>query len=84
MGPARKEPDQSTYSGRLAKRMIDLRTKADFSVADVVERMAKAGYEIKDMAYRHWESNRRQPDLDALPAIAKALKVRIKDLMPAR
>lgn len=84
MTPKRVEVDTETYSGRIAKRMRRFRDKAKLGVPAVIESMAKAGWEIGEPAYRHWENNTRPPHVDALPAIAKALGVTLDDLLPKR
>ncbi|GAB5405486.1 MAG: hypothetical protein Aurels2KO_37170 [Aureliella sp.] len=84
MSPAAKEPDQSTYSGRFAARLRMLREKAGLSVDQVVEKMAKAGYELNRQTFYGWENAKRQVNWDAIPAIAKALKTKPVDLIPKK
>lgn len=84
MNPAPKAPDESTYSGRFAARLRSLREKAGLSVDDVVAKMEKAGYPLRVQTYYGWENGRRQVNWDALPAIAKALKVKPRDVIPEK
>ena len=84
MSPARKEPDISTYSGRIAKRMQRLRLDAEKSVQEVIVSMEKNGYSIGEPAYRHWENGTRPQHVNALPAIAKALGVKLEELLPKK
>jgi len=84
MAKKRKAVDTSTYSGRVAKRLVKLREEAGLSVEEVVASLNKTGYEIGDKAYRHWEANSRQVNWNAIPMICKALKVKPRDLIPVR
>ena len=73
MTPKRKEPDLSTYAGRVAARLRQLREKAGLSVKETVEKINMAGYAITEMAYYSWENGNRQINLNAIPALAKTL-----------
>ena len=85
MAPARKEPDVSTYSGRVAKRLRELRDRAGLSVPELLERLDRYGYSLSLQGYYKWENGRAKVDLDAVPALSKALRLkRIKDLFPAK
>ena len=66
MGPARKQPDTKTYSGRCAVRLRELREKRHMTVEAVaiaVGRPAKTIY--------NWEAGISEPPRDALPLLAK-------------
>lgn len=82
MSPARKEPDTSTYSGRVGKKIRELREAKNLTLKDVVERLNALDVEIKLAAYSHWELGQRQIDWDAIPAIAECLGVSIRKLLP--
>jgi transcriptional regulator with XRE-family HTH domain len=82
--PPRKDPDKTKYSGRLAIRIRAAREKTGMSVEALVKRMNDAGYEIYLPTYYHWENGQRQPQLDALPILARILKVSLHDLLPPR
>ena len=82
MGKKRGIVSTDSYSGRLAVRLVQTREKAGYTVEEAVERVNKFGFDITNQAYRHWEANRRQVNWDALPVIAKALKVKPRDLVP--
>jgi len=84
MNPATVEADDTVYSGRLAKAMRAIRTKNSLSVVETIQRMGKAGYPISEAAYRHWENGTRVQHVDAIPALAKALKVTIHELLPQK
>ena len=88
MSPAAKAPDQSTYSGRFAARLRMLREKAGLSVDEVVERIAKYNTSGRNspklQAIYGWEQSKASPHLDLLPAIAKSLKVKVRELMPEK
>ncbi len=84
MTPARKMPEMDSYSGRLGYRLRKLRNNAKLSIDEVAERMEKFGYTIKPNTFRHWEIARTSPPWDAVPAIAKALKVKPRELVPVK
>ena len=46
------------------------------TVPDMVERIVKHGYEITESNYYKWENKNAVPPLDAMPAVAKALKLK--------
>lgn len=77
MGRSRKEVDTNTYTGRFAARLRTLREDAGLSVDQLAE---KSG--IPRTSLYNWESATRQPLLDQIPVIAKALGVKIADLLP--
>ena len=84
MSPARREPDVRTYSGRVAKRLRQLRDRSGYSVQQVVERMERFGYALSIQGYYKWENGRAKVDLDAVPALAKALRLKtVKELFPS-
>jgi len=78
----RNHVDTSTYAGRVAIRIRELREAAGLDVRDCAKRITKAGYKIGSSTLYHWENGGRQPQLDAIPYIAKALRVRIAELFP--
>lgn len=83
MSPARKPVDESTYSGRFAARLRELREKRGLTVQEAAESISKAGYQIAERGYYSWESHKNQPPLDAFPALAEAFSLkRIRDLLP--
>ncbi len=84
MAPARKEPKMDTYSQRLSVRMRKLREEAGFTVEEVVERMAKFGYEVPVQTYYKWENQRTVPRLDAMPAFAKSVKMKVREIFPSK
>jgi len=70
MTPRKKEPDMSTYSGRLAARLRHLRELAGLSVSEVLEQLDAAGIKVAMSAYYSWEAGTRQVPLDIAPALA--------------
>ncbi len=84
MAPAPKPIDDSTYSGRVAIRLRKLREGAGLSVEQVVEKLNNAGWSIGVQTYYGWENKRRSVDLDAVPFVAKVLKVKPRELLPEK
>ena len=80
--PARIEPDEDSYRGRFSARLFTLRKHRD--VAEIVKAVRKAGFsKVTRSTYYNWEGGKTDPPIAALPAIAKALGVKIADLFPA-
>lgn len=79
-----KQPDTTTYSGRFAVRIRELRTAAGLSIDELAAKMVAAGYQISAPTLYHWENGNRDPHLDAVPALAKCLWVKIADIFPAK
>jgi DNA-binding XRE family transcriptional regulator len=76
MNPAPIPPDDSTYSGRVASRLKELRVKAGLTVEEMVERLSQRGVNVAVGTYYHWEAGRRDISLNAVPAIASALSLK--------
>ena len=74
----RKTIDTSTYEGRFAARLKELREKAKLTPEQVAEAL---GMNLSSIY--HWESGTRAPNIGDLPAVAKVLKLKkTKDLLP--
>lgn len=77
MGRRRKTVDQSTYSGRVAVRLRELREKKKKTVAEVAKAL-----KIPASTYYGYENNQSEPTLDRFAKIAKILGVKPGDLFP--
>ncbi len=76
----KKKPDDSTYSGRFAIRLYELRKKAGLSAEQVAEELGVGGNTVL-----HWEANRRMPPVDTYPILAEIFKLKkVKDLLPEK
>lgn len=85
MGRARKEPDKTRYSGRLAIRLRELREQGGLTVDDVIERLQRAGLDVKRATYYAYECGDVTVPLDLFPALTKALKATSpSDLLPPK
>lgn len=83
--PPRTEIDTSTYSGRVAQRMRDLRTEKGWTVADLLERVNRllpAEMRIAQPTLHGWDRGLRKIDPDYYPAIAAAFGKSIKAFLP--
>lgn len=78
--PAKKEIDTSTYRGRFATRLRELRSDKD--VAKILKSLEKSGHAIGRATYYNWESATTDPPLNAIPSLAKALGVTVSELFP--
>jgi len=66
MGPARREPDTNTYSGRCAVRLRALREKHGLSVEDVA-----TACDCTTRTIYKWEAGHTYPVTKMLPTLAK-------------
>ena len=80
----RREPDHKKYSGRIAKRLRELREAQSLTVDELAEKVTKAGYAVSAPTLYAWENGRLQVQLDAIPCLSKALQVLIEDLLPRK
>ena len=77
MGRKRKQIDTSTYSGRFAARLRELRDKQGLTTREISE---KTG--IPSGTLECWESGRRSPVNEHFLALAKVLKTTPRNLLP--
>ena len=76
-----KQLPGETYAERIAMRIRDLRKKADMDVATLAQKVTKAGYPLAKPTLSHWENGTRDVNLNAIPYLAKALKVNLAELV---
>ena len=76
MSPARKEPDDSIYSGRFAIRLRKLREKAGLTIEDMVSQTG-----IPQLTLYRWEAGYSRPPMDMYPILAEALGVKVRTLL---
>lgn len=84
MGKKRKSLDVSTFSNRVAARLVKLREASGLTPDELAAKVTKSGYEISPVTLRHWENGNRAVALDAVPALAKSLKVKVREFFPSR
>lgn len=88
MPPARKDASdlkQDTLSKAIGAEMRRIRVDGNWTIKEVTDRMAayrKDPYIVSPAGYRHWENGTRPMPLSALGTIAKALRVKVHDLIP--
>ena len=74
----RKTIDTSTYEGRFAARLKELRERAKLSPEQVAEALG-----VSVVAIYHWEAANRTPPLGAFPKFARLYKLKkIGDILP--
>jgi transcriptional regulator with XRE-family HTH domain len=66
-----KPPNTSTYTGRVAAKLRELRLKRGWSVDDVRDRLAMRGIEVSAQAIYKWETGLRPVPVDVIPVIAR-------------
>jgi transcriptional regulator with XRE-family HTH domain len=82
VGRKKKEPDLTHYSGRLAHRVRGLREAAGMDVERLALRVTQAGYQVAAQTIYGWENGKNSIPVDVLPALAEALGVSIRKLVP--
>lgn len=82
---SQKKPNRSTYLGRVAARLRELREQAGYtSAAKFAEAITNAGYEVHGQTVYGWEIGTSSPHVGAMPAITKALQIPIAEILPPR
>lgn len=86
VGRRRTSPDTSTYTGRLAARLRKLREQRGKSVDEMHTSLTsrRIGLDISRKTYYAWEAGSHDIPTHALPALAKALGIGVRELMPDR
>ena len=82
MGRPPKEPDLTTYAGRLGARLRALREERGWSVEQFRDRLEAAGLGAAAGTIRNWERGDRTPPAESFPFIASVLGVAPGDLLP--
>lgn len=67
MTPTKREPDLTTYAGRFAARLRELRQEAGLTQAEAAERLG-----LPQQTISKWERGEHTPSLKQFPAIAEA------------
>lgn len=74
----KKEPDRTTYSGRFAARLYELRKKAGLSAEQVAEELG-----VSAMAVYQWEAGSRKLSIELFPEMAKLYKLKkTREILP--
>lgn len=82
MGRKPAEPDLSTYRGRFAARLRELRTRKYATQGEFIDALQARGLEVKQNTLSGWETGQREPGLDLYPFLADALGVSVRSLLP--
>lgn len=78
-----KQVDTTTYSGRLAVRIHELRIKSGMTVDQLADAIRAQGFEVKKITVYSWERGASSPHVDAFPYIARALGLKsVRALLP--
>lgn len=81
--PRKAEPDLSTFAGRIAARLVRLRTKAGLNVDEAIAKIAAHKYAVTRNTIYRWERAEVSIPCDALPAIAAAYGVSVRSVLPS-
>ena len=83
MPRAEKDPDTSTYSGRIAARVRELRKKRGLSREELWVKLTAEGCHVGVPSLYNYENGRAKINPDDYPAFAKALGCKsVKDFLP--
>jgi transcriptional regulator with XRE-family HTH domain len=83
--PAKTEIDTSSYSGRMAARLRQLREAKGWTVAELQERIntrVPKARRIAQQTVHSWDSGRRIINTDYLPALADCFGLSIGGFLP--
>jgi len=83
--PAKKEIDETSYSGRIAARLRELRTAKGWTVADLLERLNRElpkAMRVTGHALHKWDAAERKIDPDYYPALAKVFGLSTRAFLP--
>ena len=80
-----RQPDTTTYSGRIARRMRKLRKAKKMSIDEMRIALESAGVVMVNSALYAYENGNRQINPDHYPALAKVLGCEsVRDFLPSR
>lgn len=82
VGRKKKEPDLSTYSGRVAARLRALREGKRLSPEDMVDRLGERGIRLTITSYYRYESGTHSLPLDYLPDVAHVFGMTVRAFLP--
>lgn len=83
MGRKPSSPDSSTYAGRVAARLRELREKKGLTVEHMVNSLNTLhGANIKPVTYYTYEAGSRDLPLNLFPAVASVLGTSIAKFLP--
>lgn len=82
MGRTPKNQPAESYSQRFAANLKRLRLRRQLTGKGAAEAITEAGYQCEWRTYYDWEAGNTSPNIDALPALSKALGVSIRSLFP--
>ena len=77
MGRKKREPDLTTYSGRVAHNLRTIRTNRGWTVDELAEKLG-----IKARALYAYENGTRSLDPDLYPFVARAFRMKLLDFLP--
>lgn len=78
-----REPDTSTFSGRLGANLRRYRKRAGLSQEALATRLRDDyGLDITSQSLSHYETGKRSMQVDDLPAFAQALGITVRRLLP--
>lgn len=81
VGRNKTAKDLSTLSGRIGNAVCILRTFKGTSVEKFRAALARHGCEVSEATIYAWEAGTRPIPINDLPAIAKALRTTVRDLI---
>jgi len=82
VGRRKREPDLTTYAGRVAARLRSLREEKGWTVEELVKRLQKAGLAVEAPTLYQWENGHRSVALEHVPALAAVFGKTVRAFLP--
>ena len=83
VGRNKTAKDLSTFTGRVGHAMYLRRLGAGLSIEQFRAKLARHDCHVSEATIYAWEAGTRPIPLNELPAIAKALRAKVHDLLPS-
>lgn len=83
--PPKSNIDTSTYSGRIAARIRELREARGWTVKELANRInAAGGSNLANSTVHGWDNGSRSIDCDFLPTVAKVFGLSVRSFLPVK
>lgn len=82
VGRRQREPDLTSYSGRVAARLRSLREERGWSVEELLSRLKQQKVRISLAAIYHYENGRRSIPPNLYPALAAIFGKSVRTFLP--
>lgn len=76
------QSDTTTFRGRFAARLRELRVRKYETQAEFLAALETRGLTVPPTTLSGWETGYRTPDFETLPILADALGIKVRKLFP--